>query len=663
MDSASETGSLENVVTVGIKHTSNFPRRRIMLGLLLQSVREHCGPAVPVLVADDGGAPDRAALAAAGASYIELPAFSGLSHGRNAIVRATRTPFVALMDDDVVFHASTSLGTLLNALRGSPRAALAGGCYYDMRFGRRDCFNLRFDADEGGTVVRAKPVPTPRNRAPSSCHAADVRWPAEREREREREGPHAHCTAQALALRACRSATRPIEPTSPVQATHNFFLARTAVLKRFAWDPRQRVMEHESFFYQLFLNQQPVLACPDVDVLHNTTRDEEYRERSFRLKENRFMQYHCKNFPELARFHTPYLHWRCDVRKYCVPVWRAQFAYDGSECVNMQWTGSDRSMASLPLVAEPIHPADRFPTRPEAPSGLPHVPLLVLIFTQRENVARRERQRATWLSFKWHSSHLSHELTPWRYLYVLGRAPASSARPRDASGGSQQIDTLVEARAEELLDQVVGDEVTLSAVTEGYENLVYKTLEAVRWALAHTSFDVLLKTDDDTVVHVGRLWMWLTSENRGPLARLYAGRVFPGSQVIRANFSRSDLWHPSWFPGDFTKWAVDFDVYAGNTYPTYCSGGGYVLGREASTLIVRAYDALPRKKVIPVEDAFVGVLAHSMGIEPTAAPNFQDPPRGSLQTRDNFIDQVLVHRVVVRCLVSEPLPAEYAIAI
>jgi len=229
MDSASETGSLENVVTVGIKHTSNFPRRRIMLGLLLQSVREHCGPAVPVLVADDGGAPDRAALAAAGASYIELPAFSGLSHGRNAIVRATRTPFVALMDDDVVFHASTSLGTLLNALRGSPRAALAGGCYYDMRFGRRDCFNLRFDADEGGTVVRAKPVPTPRNRAPSSCHAADVRWPAERERERERERDrtriaqlkHWHCAhaapqrAQLSPRHPCRRRTTSSSPAPP----------------------------------------------------------------------------------------------------------------------------------------------------------------------------------------------------------------------------------------------------------------------------------------------------------------------------------------------------------------------------------------------------------------------------------------------------------------
>ena len=154
------------------------------------------------------------------------------------------------------------------------------------------------------------------------------------------------------------------------------------MLKRFGWDPRQRVMEHESFFYQLFLNQQPVLACPGVDVLHNTSRDDEYRERSFRLKENRFMQYHCKNFPELQSFHTPYLHWQCDKRRYCVPLWRAQFAYDGTECVNMQWGGSDRSTVPLPLVSEPIHPRDRFPIKAEVSADLPHVELLVLIFTQ-----------------------------------------------------------------------------------------------------------------------------------------------------------------------------------------------------------------------------------------------------------------------------------------
>ena len=167
-----EAGGLESVVTIGIKHTSNFARRRLMLSILMRSVREHHGPTVAIIVADDGGAPDQTALASFDARYLALPVASGLSHGRNAIVRETRTPFLALMDDDVVFRSPDALATLLEALRGAPRAALAGGCYYDLRFDRRDCFNLRFDVEEGGAVVRAKPA---HGAAGPSCFSADVR--------------------------------------------------------------------------------------------------------------------------------------------------------------------------------------------------------------------------------------------------------------------------------------------------------------------------------------------------------------------------------------------------------------------------------------------------------------------------------------------------------
>ena len=169
---SNELGRVEDVVTVGIKHTSNFPLRRAMLNLLLRSVRQNHGPSLPILVADDGGMPDLVALTSFGAQHIALPAASGLSHGRNAIVLATRTPFLALMDDDVLFHASTSLLTLLEALRGSPKVALAGGCYHDMRFDKRDCFNLRFDVDDGGAVVRAKKA---HGLTESGCYSVDVR--------------------------------------------------------------------------------------------------------------------------------------------------------------------------------------------------------------------------------------------------------------------------------------------------------------------------------------------------------------------------------------------------------------------------------------------------------------------------------------------------------
>ena len=204
-----------------------------------------------------------------------------------------------------------------------------------------------------------------------------------------------------------------------------------------------------------------------------------------------------------------------------------------------------------------------------------------------------------------------------------------------------------------------GDTVTLRNATEGYGALVFKTLEALRWACKSVFFTVALKVDDDSVVHIGRLWTWLFHElpkadpSAPPPERLYAGRVFHQSQVIRKNFTRDDLWHPDWFPSSFQKWAVDTAVFAERAYPPYCGGGGYLLGSAAVTSILHEYDHkfAPAAKVIPVEDAFVGVLARGAGISPKEVLTFQEPTRGSRQTREMFIDQILVHRVV------EPLKA------
>ena len=116
--------------------------------------------------------------------------------------------------------------------------------------------------------------------------------------------------------------------------------------------------------------------------------------------------------------------------------------------------------------------------------------------------------------------------------------------------------------------------------------------------------------------------------------------------MVRDNFTRASLRHPDWFPASFLKWAVDASVYASESYPPYCGGGGYVLGIEAARRVIDEYDArYTRSRIIPVEDAFVGVLASAQGIAPREQLQFQEPTRGSLQTREMFIDQILVHRV------------------
>ena len=267
------------------------------------------------------------------------------------------------------------------------------------------------------------------------------------------------------------------------------------------------------------------------------------------------------------------------------------------------------------------------------------VPLLLLIFTRTENHARRRSQRKAWLRRSWTRGEVSRAEAPslaepdakvaWRYVYVQGRRNSTPASP---------------------LDALVGDTVTLSAVFESYDNLVYKTLEALRWALAHVPFGTLLKTDDDSIVHVGRVAAWLSSAvPPRALGALYAGRVFRDSQIIRANFSRADLFHAEWFPADFVKWAVPYETYArGPYYPPYCSGGGYLLGAAAARHLVAAYDAhvASAKPVVHVEDAFVGILAHAAALAPTDAADYmQDPPVGAPHTPALYTGRMLVHRV------------------
>ena len=175
------------------------------------------------------------------------------------------------MDDDLELLDGSALPSLLAALHADGDAVLAGGCYATPGAGASpDCFNLRFDPSEDGSVVRARRVP---------------RW----------------------ADGGCKR----------VHMTHNFFVERTAALRRFGWDPRQTVMEHETFFYQLYLNRQPVLACPSATVRHNVTHDQAYDATSFRKgeKNREQLQFWCKDFPEVRTLTTPYWTWRCAARR------------------------------------------------------------------------------------------------------------------------------------------------------------------------------------------------------------------------------------------------------------------------------------------------------------------------------------------------------------
>ena len=305
------------LVTFAIKATTEFASRRLSLLMLLRSIQSKYGSAIRLLVADDGD--DSGLLHAefgSNTTWLELPKGSGLSAGRNAMVQAARTPFVLIMDEDVEFTQDTSVETLLSALLQQPDVAAASGCYLDdgshtqLNFGGPVCFANRFDVSTDGSTVGIRLVLPPAG----------------------------ECIR--------------------VHMAQNFLLARVEILRRHPWDPRMKVGEHETFFYALHQNDQPVLSCPQVTVRHNNAQRmflDGYTQVSLRYQVSSFHQYFCKNFPEVRIFSADDWTLRCEERTACHTDWDAEFPRIAPKvCAPMPWDETDdRSAIFRPLI--PAH--------------------------------------------------------------------------------------------------------------------------------------------------------------------------------------------------------------------------------------------------------------------------------------------------------------------
>ena len=242
---------LDQLVTVCIKHTPGYISRRLKLVALLQSISYQHGQQLEVLVASEASndtyLDDIIHSSSAKARRVLISGNAGLSAGRNALVNEVRTPFLALMDDDVALRDSRSLSTLLSALQFMPDAAIAGGCYIDADGAEaHGCFNLEFHPSEDGINIDSKVACSC---CLSECRASFFEASVISHRVflvsmTVVPGPGSVVHAKQLLDLNPDSCHR-------VSATQNFFMARTTILKQLQWDPRQQVMEHETFFYQL----------------------------------------------------------------------------------------------------------------------------------------------------------------------------------------------------------------------------------------------------------------------------------------------------------------------------------------------------------------------------------------------------------------------------
>ena len=206
------------------------------LDRLIRSIRRFY-PGLAIAVADDG----ITASPRKDVDYLRLPADVGLSAGRNALLRHTRTPYFLLLDDDLEFCRQTRIERLLE-LVASGVADIAGGDYYRCK---RKFLYVRRRRQPFNGIFR--------------FHGGDLQLVQE---------AHANCHNYQLC-----------------DVVHNFFVGRTAeILAVGGWDEELKLNEHVEFFVRLYRRSMRVAYCPDVVARHWMERSAEYnpyRDRDF----------------------------------------------------------------------------------------------------------------------------------------------------------------------------------------------------------------------------------------------------------------------------------------------------------------------------------------------------------------------------------------------
>ena len=211
--------------------------------------------------------------------------------------------------------------------------------------------------------------------------------------------------------------------------------------------------------------------------------------------------------------------------------------------------------------------------------------LLVLITS---GVGKLYSERRNSVRNTWGDKSIKSGQRNWERVFVIGKALSAE-------------------HSEEIRQEAAFfEDVLVLNMTDSYKNLVIKILSELLWSLIHVNPRFILKVDDDVYVHVSGLLSWLDNYANNDYAgdKLYGGFVIGDGEVRR---------------GEKRKNRVARDCLANDFYPPYCTGAFYVLSTD---ILPSLFKAVERRPAFPVEDAYMGILAQEIGVQPVDIPGF-----------------------------------------
>lgn len=214
--------------------------------------------------------------------------------------------------------------------------------------------------------------------------------------------------------------------------------------------------------------------------------------------------------------------------------------------------------------------------------------IVALISSFVGNFEQRLAVRETWAS-----KHLFYGRTV-RHVFVLGKATQHK----------NETQAKVDAEFRKYGDIIQGN------FDESFQNLTLKVVLGLKWI---TDFcpdaAYLYKGDEDMFVAWPRVLMFLlqTSDRIGSpvMKQFFVGSSMTGSPRID---------HPK------SRYYVNGSIYHGRFYPRYCSGGSYILSTD---IIPELYKRSLVTPLIPIDDAYQGILTEQIGVHPIHHKGFK----------------------------------------
>ncbi|XP_075896758.1 N-acetyllactosaminide beta-1,3-N-acetylglucosaminyltransferase 3-like [Nelusetta ayraudi] len=255
-----------------------------------------------------------------------------------------------------------------------------------------------------------------------------------------------------------------------------------------------------------------------------------------------------------------------------------------------------------------------FPLLLDSPDKCGHeVFLLLVIKSAPGNYERREVLRKTWAKERQINGL-------WvRRIFISGTTGDGPEKVR--------MDKLLELEQQEHNDIIQWD------FKDAFINLTLKQALFLEWLdknCPHASF--LLNGDDDVFAHTDNMVEYLQSLNDKDGSRhLFTGFIMGGSPI-----------RESW-----SKYYVPFQVQQSNSFPLYCSGGGYLLSRYTASVIHKTSRSIPN---FPIDDVYMGMCLAKARLKPSfhagVKPFGMDISSKKLDELDPcfYKDILLVHR-------------------